>query len=348
MRRRRRRRPGRPGTFFPARARAPSPCTRARGAAAWRRARPQRAARPRGAPCLAAQPTAGTSPTLESFARTTAAGHLPHRTSPTLEPPCTAKLPVIAPSHGFARWFYDAAARLGQAESPAVSVGSDAGDAIRRCARAISAHLRRHARRPPQACVPRSCRRFRAASPRALFRARLRRARRRVRGRACAPAARPRRGAESTRRVAPACRPPLSADRGVVYVKPSACAALVSARRRSLRVARRARRRPFRSRRCLFFPRADVVDVVDMPDATLDHPLTGRKMEHGVILRVVATNICGCAGVAAGAGILAACRPAAAALPPPSSPSLARVRAPVAAPTSTWCAGARRRRRACR
>ena len=29
--------------------------------------------------------------------------------------------------------------------------------------------------------------------------------------------------------------------------------------------------------------RADVVDVVDMPDATLDHPLSGRKMEHGVI-----------------------------------------------------------------
>ena len=33
--------------------------------------------------------------------------------------------------------------------------------------------------------------------------------------------------------------------------------------------------------------------VRDIPGATLDHPLTGKKMNHGVILKVLATNICG-------------------------------------------------------
>jgi hypothetical protein len=36
-----------------------------------------------------------------------------------------------------------------------------------------------------------------------------------------------------------------------------------------------------------------VVEVQDIADAKLEHPLTRKKIEHGVILRVVATNICG-------------------------------------------------------
>lgn len=33
--------------------------------------------------------------------------------------------------------------------------------------------------------------------------------------------------------------------------------------------------------------------VRNIPAATLDHPLSGKKMNHGVILKVIATNICG-------------------------------------------------------
>jgi len=45
--------------------------------------------------------------------------------------------------------------------------------------------------------------------------------------------------------------------------------------------------------RGVVYVKPGVVEVRDIPAATLDHPLTNKKMNHAVILRVVATNICG-------------------------------------------------------
>lgn len=45
--------------------------------------------------------------------------------------------------------------------------------------------------------------------------------------------------------------------------------------------------------RGVVYVKPGIVDVRDIEDAKLEHPLTKKKIEHGVILRVIATNICG-------------------------------------------------------
>jgi glutathione-independent formaldehyde dehydrogenase len=47
------------------------------------------------------------------------------------------------------------------------------------------------------------------------------------------------------------------------------------------------------SNRGVVYVKPGVVEVRDIPDPSLSHPVTGVKMQHAVILEVIATNICG-------------------------------------------------------
>ena len=68
----------------------------------------------------------------------------------------------------------------------------------------------------------------------------------------------------------------LRSNRGVVYVKPG----VVEVRYPAGAVATRCNSDA-------------MLQVRDLPAATLDHPVSKKKVNHAVILRVIATNICG-------------------------------------------------------